>query len=537
MLFSFTPTVFAYDVGTNESGTATNDDKSISNVSIENATLNFNIGATPEFTGTVATKDADKYEILYELWELVDENGNTLAARYSDDRPLDDGINYIYSFEEGKTYKYSVMLNIKEGTNLTFSNNINFSLNDSVKANTSDSEFFIDKDYVFVSRIQTMTPETASKDISTNDINITKANIDAHVLNSPFYTAEISSDEYKLTDEFWVRDDGKYNYREILMDPQGKYYEDRNEYTMFEIDHSYTYGITLKAKYGYRFTNASRKIKINDTEIPNANFTVSEDGQTLTITNIKKVLFPAPSEDKLISTIKIKDVTFDFKPNDNPKFTGKVDDNLVLNEQWYGDDKFIYSNGFFNNNNLENKLDQFKEGISYNYCVNVSLSQEAFDNGYRFAKDVTLKVNDTVVTLPAEYINNDEYGYTFTNVKTITPTAASHVHNYDVKWKYDKDNHWHECECGEITDKSAHDMEIINQKEATTNAAGYTGDKVCKICGYTEKGNEIPPISDNTSQSSEGKNTSDPSGIPGLFTMITGLIGILTFKKRQNNKQ
>ncbi len=90
-------------------------------------------------------------------------------------------------------------------------------------------------------------------------------------------------------------------------------------------------------------------------------------------------------------------------------------------------------------------------------------------------------------------IYNDEAG-------TRELTAAELVikkieHSYSTDWKSDKDNHWHECSCGNKIDVAAHDVELKNAKEATETEKGYTGDKVCKICGYTvEKGKEIPTL-------------------------------------------
>ncbi|MGN1112406.1 MAG: choice-of-anchor I family protein [Acutalibacteraceae bacterium] len=73
-----------------------------------------------------------------------------------------------------------------------------------------------------------------------------------------------------------------------------------------------------------------------------------------------------------------------------------------------------------------------------------------------------------------------------------------HTHSFSEEWNFDSENHWHECSCGAVADKKAHDTEIQNAKEATATEAGYTGDKVCKICGYTEQGTEIPATGEIT---------------------------------------
>ena len=97
---------------------------------------------------------------------------------------------------------------------------------------------------------------------------------------------------------------------------------------------------------------------------------------------------------------------------------------------------------------------------------------------------------------------------------TITPTASSHTHSYGTDWKSDADNHWQECSCGSVADKAAHDMETKNAKDATATEKGYTGDKVCKVCGYTVKGEEIPATG-NT-------NTTKPNGNTDVTSPKTG---------------
>ena len=66
-------------------------------------------------------------------------------------------------------------------------------------------------------------------------------------------------------------------------------------------------------------------------------------------------------------------------------------------------------------------------------------------------------------------------------------------HTYSDEWASDADGHWHACGCGAKAGEATHELEVRNAKEATETEKGYTGDKVCKICGYiAEKGKEIP---------------------------------------------
>ncbi|MGN0482165.1 MAG: RICIN domain-containing protein [Lachnospiraceae bacterium] len=112
----------------------------------------------------------------------------------------------------------------------------------------------------------------------------------------------------------------------------------------------------------------------------------------------------------------------------------------------------------------------------------------------------------------------------------------SHIHTSSEAWRTNETEHWHVCtECGEVTDKAAHTMvwvidkeptvttegrrheqcsvcgrkgkievleklvcthantEIRKAKNATDKKAGYSGDVYCKDCGKCiEKGHKIP---------------------------------------------
>lgn len=101
-------------------------------------------------------------------------------------------------------------------------------------------------------------------------------------------------------------------------------------------------------------------------------------------------------------------------------------------------------------------------------------------------------------------------GMDYSERLNITVTIdEEHQHSYSEEWKYDEESHWHECSCGVVCDKAVHDMEVQNAKEATAAEPGYTGDKVCKVCGYTETGKEIP-----TGGTNEPGNSGEP-GNPG----------------------
>ena len=74
---------------------------------------------------------------------------------------------------------------------------------------------------------------------------------------------------------------------------------------------------------------------------------------------------------------------------------------------------------------------------------------------------------------------------------TITVVAPTHAHQYSNQWTSDATNHWHECECGEKSDLSAHQFQWVIDREATTTATGRKHQE-CTICGYQTAPVTIP---------------------------------------------
>ena len=109
-------------------------------------------------------------------------------------------------------------------------------------------------------------------------------------------------------------------------------------------------------------------------------------------------------------------------------------------------------------------------------------------------------------------------GMDYSERLNITVTVDdTHQHSYGNAWKSDEDGHWHECSCGAVSDRAEHDWKIENKKEATATELGYTGDKICQVCGYEVAGQEIPAT--GTTEPSEptnpgGNNQTDPTN-PG----------------------
>ena len=139
-------------------------------------------------------------------------------------------------------------------------------------------------------------------------------------------------------------------------------------------------------------------------------------------------------------------------------------------------------------------------------------------------------------------------GYTMTT-ETIPATGGSeHTHSYGSEWKNDATNHWHECSCGDKTDKAVHDFKWIVDKEATATQKGSKHEE-CKVCGYKKAAVEIPatgfttkPIDStqtNPSTGAESTKTGDNSNmilwIALLFISGGVLKGVKVFDKRKRH--
>ena len=88
-------------------------------------------------------------------------------------------------------------------------------------------------------------------------------------------------------------------------------------------------------------------------------------------------------------------------------------------------------------------------------------------------------------------------GYTMATETIPATGGGEHTHSYGSEWKYDADNHWHECSCGDKTDKAAHDFKWVVDKEATATQKGSKHEE-CKVCGYKKAAVEIPATGSTT---------------------------------------
>ena len=96
----------------------------------------------------------------------------------------------------------------------------------------------------------------------------------------------------------------------------------------------------------------------------------------------------------------------------------------------------------------------------------------------------------------------------------IPATGSTHTHSYGTEWKYDGTNHWHECECGDKADTTAHSFQWVIDKAATKEATGIKHEE-CTVCGAKRSENTVIdklPDGGNTGNTGSGDNNTDKPG-------------------------
>ena len=153
---------------------------------------------------------------------------------------------------------------------------------------------------------------------------------------------------------------------------------------------------------------------------------------------------------------------------------------------------------------------------------------------------------DTPATATADGTKHKECtvcGYTMATETIPATGGGEHTHSYGSEWKYDADNHWHECSCGDNTDKAAHDFKWVVDKEATATQKGSKHEK-CKVCGYKKDAVEIPatgtPTEPGKPTGPDSPQTGDNSNMMLWFAVLFvsgfGVLGTVIYGKKKKEQ-
>lgn len=232
----------------------------IGDVDIESVTLGYNIGDAPKATATKLDPYSDLYDIEYEYWEQMEQTANgvePVAYWYSDAskyNALPDD-KKITTFEEGKSYMYSISLKAKNGCSFDANSKVMVNGSNVNAGNVTNSG-----SVMFVTAIKTikMIKPVPLKKIDLIELN--GATISFKTGDKPIFTGKVPDGApYIYQCEWWLCGDAGVNSAEFW----DKSFTDH--ITKFEAGKKYEYGAYFKAAEGYCFTSGT-KLKINGTE-------------------------------------------------------------------------------------------------------------------------------------------------------------------------------------------------------------------------------------------------------------------------------
>ena len=481
--------------------TPTKQNTVITSAAVENVKLDYKDGEAPRTTATAAVADRDKYDILYECWgklEKTDEyTTKPVAYWYSDEDYCPSGYADLTSFDKDGKYEYSVRLEAKDG--YIFSDSISaddITLNGKSLPEGSFVMTLDDNRTCVVTYGMNMRTDQAVEKIDFN------ARINFIAGDKPSFMTSAVDPFIDLDHERWDANDGS-GYGITSSDYWNERYNGKL-ITEFEAGKSYTYGVYFKIsdlgmEEGYRF-DKNTKLYINGEEITLTpdQISVDDNGETIWFMN---VLTMTPTTVKVIDVVEINNVTVSFKDGDKPVFTGKSPEGVkyAYNCEWWElDSKTGAISADFFSGAYENKITAFEAGKTYHYGVYVKAVGyvESENTTYVFGPNTKLKIN-------GEFVNYKRYEgdasdgsdstmWVLTDL-TMTPATDGHTHKYGTEWKYNSTNHWHECECGNKADITAHTFKWIIDKEATATEKGSKHEE-CTVCGYKKAAVDIPKI-------------------------------------------
>ena len=141
---------------------------------------------------------------------------------------------------------------------------------------------------------------------------------------------------------------------------------------------------------------------------------------------------------------------------------------------------------------------------------------ECGDKANEVAHTASEWIIDTAATATTEGTKHKECtvcGYVMENGTIPATGSGEHTHSYGSEWKSDADKHWHECECGDKADETAHVDE--------------NNDGKCDICDYEISNSNNP--GGNTDLKKKGLSGGAIAGIVVGSVAVAGLGGFSIF--------
>ena len=234
------------------------DASAITQVNIESL-YKYGVGDSPGKTAEPFDEEADKYEIVYECWEEM-ENGDPVAFWYSDESRYTPSMKRITQFEDGKSYMYSIELREKAG--YTFADNCIVRINVRPQSTVIKTQ-----NGLFIPAIDTIHP-AMPKEIETVEIN--NATLSFRDGDKPVFTGTVPDNEkYGLVFEEW-KTDGEWTRSDEWFNDADHHGDDK-DITAFDKNKTYRYNLyiklTAKAGEGGWVFGPNTVLKINGKKV------------------------------------------------------------------------------------------------------------------------------------------------------------------------------------------------------------------------------------------------------------------------------
>lgn len=247
-------------------------DLSNANIEIDGVKADYNVGDKPKATAYKCDPWDELYDIEYEYWEEMETNeeGEDVPVKfwYSDETKNNALAQdkKITSFEEGKTYMYSIWLKAKDENK--FGDKTTVRVNGLGISVENAKAFVLNDTTLFIPAIKTIKPTKTVELKKIDAIELNNATISFNVGDKPVFTGKTPDNApYIYQFECWQDKNGAgITSAEFF----NKGYE--NKITAFESGKEYKYILYFKSAEGYTFTRDT-KLKINGKYY---NYTVSD---------------------------------------------------------------------------------------------------------------------------------------------------------------------------------------------------------------------------------------------------------------------
>ena len=429
-------------------------DLSTANIDIEGVKFNYNPGDKPEAKAYKCDPWDELYDIEYEYWEEMETNasGESVPVKfwYSDEAKNNElsQDKKITTFEEGKTYMYSISLKAKDENK--------FGRNTSVRVNNTEINSANVKSFettLFVTAVKTIKPTKPVQLKHIDIIELNNATISFNVNDKPVFTGKTPDDSsYVYQFEGWQTKDGAgITSAEFF----NKGYE--NLITTFESEKDYQYILYFKAKEGYAFTRDT-KLKINGKYY---NYRVSD---WETETNVDEF----PTTWRMYPELTMTPISSEQNTIKEIKSTGVINGSITF-------EKEVSKNYTLDIKKVEVKKELADKNVKYVVDINV------LENGQ------IVEINDTKmkirIALPEDLKGYKKYEVVYIKDNQIQETIPATIEDGYIVFETS-----HLSEYGIVATEKSLNTNIIENPKTGDNVGFYIVTSILSIIGIAGLG-------------------------------------------------